>query len=187
MGNLAGVASERDLFANFERMRREIDELFGDVFGRRAIGPHRGSAFLPPADISYAEDPPRAIVTVALPGVRLEDIQLEINDRALHIVGHRRPAEDQGDVYQQIEIERGPFDRIIELSTDVIAAETRATLEDGMLRIELPFDTRASQRRPVQIEAPRFGGAGAGSSGAAAPTPRARAGRAGAGSLGERA
>ena len=179
------MASERDLFANFERMRREIDELFGDVFGRRAIGPHRGSAFLPPADISYAEDPPRAIVTVALPGVRLEDIQLEINDRALHIVGHRRPAEDQGDVYQQIEIERGPFDRIIELSTDVIAAETKATFEDGMLRIELPFDTRASQRRPVQIEAPRFGATG--SSGGSARPSRARSARASAGSLGERA
>ena len=27
------MASDRDLFANFERMRREMDELFGDVFG----------------------------------------------------------------------------------------------------------------------------------------------------------
>ena len=30
-----GVTSQRDLFANFERMRREMDELFGDVFERR--------------------------------------------------------------------------------------------------------------------------------------------------------
>ena len=28
------MSQERDLFANFERMRREIDELFGDVFER---------------------------------------------------------------------------------------------------------------------------------------------------------
>ena len=27
------MSQERDLFANFERMRREMDELFGDVFG----------------------------------------------------------------------------------------------------------------------------------------------------------
>ena len=33
-GNLRRVNPERDLFANFERMRREIDELFGDVFER---------------------------------------------------------------------------------------------------------------------------------------------------------
>jgi hypothetical protein len=34
---------ERDLFANFERMRREIDELFGDVFDRSGFGPGRAS------------------------------------------------------------------------------------------------------------------------------------------------
>ena len=34
--------SERDLFANFERMRREMDELFGDVFERAgAVAPAR--------------------------------------------------------------------------------------------------------------------------------------------------
>jgi len=32
------MPSERDLFANFDRMRREIDELFGDVFERGALG-----------------------------------------------------------------------------------------------------------------------------------------------------
>ena len=39
------VASSRDLFANFERMRREIDELFGDVFERQTG--LRGRGFSP--------------------------------------------------------------------------------------------------------------------------------------------
>ncbi len=32
---------ERDLFANFERMRREVDELFGDVFERTGLSRRR--------------------------------------------------------------------------------------------------------------------------------------------------
>ena len=33
------MPGERDLFANFERMRREMDELFGDVFDRTGFAP----------------------------------------------------------------------------------------------------------------------------------------------------
>ena len=39
--SLGSVPSERDLFANFERMRREMDELFGDVFDRGLAAPPR--------------------------------------------------------------------------------------------------------------------------------------------------
>ena len=48
-----------DLFANFERMRREIDELFGDVFERTGL---RGGGFSPSVDVYYVDDPPRAVV-----------------------------------------------------------------------------------------------------------------------------
>jgi HSP20 family protein len=40
------MARERDLFANFERMKREIDELFGTVLDR-PLAPHRRAAFAP--------------------------------------------------------------------------------------------------------------------------------------------
>ena len=66
-GTLTKVNSERDLFANFERMRREIDELFGDVFERTGI---RGRGFSPSVDVYYTDDPPRAVVKADLAGVR---------------------------------------------------------------------------------------------------------------------
>ena len=47
------MAPERDLFANFERMRREMDELFGDVFERTGLA-RRRSGFSPPIDVYYA-------------------------------------------------------------------------------------------------------------------------------------
>jgi HSP20 family protein len=145
------MASERDLFANFERMRREIDELFGDVFERSGVAPVRRAGFSPPVDLSYANDPPRVIVVAALPGVRLEELELEISGRELHVAGFRRPAESEGRVYQQIEIEHGRFHRVIDLGAEVVARATTATFEDGMLRVELPLSPPDGGTRSVAI------------------------------------
>jgi HSP20 family protein len=145
------MVPDRDLFANFERMRREIDELFGDAFGRGTLARHRRGGFTPPVDVSYADDPARVIVTVALPGVRLAELELEIRARELHLAGRRRPAESESRVYQQIEIEHGPFQRVIELGVDVVPERTQATLEDGMLHIELPLLERSRGGKAVAI------------------------------------
>ena len=61
------MARSRDLFANFERMRREIDELFGDVF-ERADRCGAAAASRPPVDVYYVDDPPRAVVRPISPG-----------------------------------------------------------------------------------------------------------------------
>jgi HSP20 family protein len=142
--------SSRDLFANFERMRREIDELFGDVF-ERSTG-LRGGGFSPSVDVYYADDPPRAVVKAELAGVDIDDVALEIRGRQLVIAGERRPAEAAGRLYQQIEIEHGLFRRIVELGADVVAEEAKASYEDGMLRIEVPLARREETVRRVPIE-----------------------------------
>jgi HSP20 family protein len=142
---------ERDLFANFERMRREMDELFGDVFERTGLSRKR-AGFSPAVDVAYTTDPPRVIVTAELPGVGLEDLDLEIQGRTLILSGHRPPAAVEGDVYQQVEIERGKFRRVIELGADVIDDEASARYEDGMLNVELPLAPAATRPRVVPID-----------------------------------
>jgi HSP20 family protein len=142
---------ERDLFANFERMRREMDELFGDVFERTGLA-RRRAGFSPAIDVAYAPDPPRAIVTAELAGVDINSLELEIQGRKLILAGNRSPAALEGEVYQQVEIERGPFHRIIELGADVRADEARASYEDGMLRVELPLVQGGATRRSVPME-----------------------------------
>src|ERR671925_463904 len=94
-------------------MRREIDELFGDVFERTGLAPRRG--FSPSVDVYYVDDPPRAVVKAELAGVAVEDVALEIRGRQLVMAGERRPDEATGRLYQQIEIEHGPFRRVVEL------------------------------------------------------------------------
>ncbi len=143
---------ERDLFANFERMRREVDELFGDVFERTGLSRRRGG-FSPAVDVAYAADPPRAIVTAELAGVDVDELVLEVQGRTLILAGRRGPAAVEGDVYQQVEIERGLFRRVVELGRDVIADQATARYEDGMLRIEVPLAPSSEQRsRVVPIE-----------------------------------
>ena len=147
------MASSRDLFANFERMRREIDELFGDVFERQTG--LRGRGFSPSVDVFYGDEPPRAGVKADQGGVDLSDVGLEIRGRQLLIAGERRPAQASGRLYQQIEIEHGPFRRLVELGAEVLADQARASYEDGFLEVEIPLARPDQTVRRVRIDEPR--------------------------------
>jgi HSP20 family protein len=142
---------ERDLFANFDRMRRDMDELFGDVMERTGLT-RRRLGFVPAVDVAYTADPPRAIVTAELAGVDMDTLELEIQGRKLLLAGRRDLPAVDGDVYQQVEIERGSFRRVVELGADVRADEAKARYEDGMLRVELPLLQGEPRRRSVPIE-----------------------------------
>jgi HSP20 family protein len=139
------VKSQRDLFANFERMRREMDELFGDALERRSG--LRGRGFSPRVDVYYTDNPPRAVVKVDLSAVNPDDVALEIRGRQLTIAGERRPREAGGRLYQQIEIEHGPFRRAVELGADVVADQAQATYVDGVLQVEIPLAAPEAVRR----------------------------------------
>jgi HSP20 family protein len=140
---------DRDPLVNF--MRREMDELFGDwsEAGRWAR-PQTG--FSPRVDVYYCGKPPKAVVKVDLAGVSLENVNLEIVGRELVIRGERPVQESEGRVYHQVEIDAGPFRRVVELGADVVAEEAKATYQDGILRAELPLRSSRRGSRRVAIE-----------------------------------
>jgi HSP20 family protein len=142
---------DRDLFANFERMRREMDELFGDVFERTRLGRKR-AGFSPAIDVIYASDPPRAIVTADLAGIDVDDLELELEGSQLILAGHRKPPTADGEVYQQVEIEHGPFRRVVELAGEAIADGAKAQYQDGILRVELRLAETESRARALPTE-----------------------------------
>ena len=136
-GYAKAMPRDRDLLVNFERMRREMDELFGDVWGEGWWPARTASGFKPRVDVYYCSDEtPKAIIKAELPGVRME----------------RPVQETEGRVYQQVEIEAGPFRRVVELNADVVAEEARATYEDGVLRVALPLRSSGRASRHVPIE-----------------------------------
>jgi HSP20 family protein len=147
------MASERDLFANFERMRREMDELFGDVFDRGLRPRRRG--FTPAIDVYYLADPPRAVVKADIAGISSDDLDLEIRGRELVLAGMRRPDEADGRVYQQLEIEHGAFRRVVSLGVEVDPEAARAVYRDGILTVELPvLAEQPAGARTVPISEP---------------------------------
>ena len=79
----------------------------------------------------------------------IESVTLEVAGRELVITGERPVQETEGRVYQQVEIEAGPFRRVVELGADVVAERARADYEDGVLRIELPLAGRVARRVPI--------------------------------------
>ena len=103
-------------------------------------------------DVYYCGEPGKAIVKVELAGVSLDSIGLEVVGRDLVISGERPIQETEGRVYQQVEIQAGPFRRVIELNADPVADEASATYDDGVLRVELPLRPRAATSRSVPIE-----------------------------------
>ena len=143
--------SERDLFANFARMRREVDQMLGDAWGRTTYVSRRTTGFSPNVDVYYCGEPQRAVVKVDLAGVELSEIGIEVSGRQLAIVGERPVQETEGRVYQQVEIPSGPFRRIVELQVDVDADRAQATYQDGVLRIDLPLRDPAESTRRVPI------------------------------------
>lgn len=143
----------RDPFANFERMRREVDELLGGAFEHSSLTHRRG--FSPRVDVFYEADPPRAVVAAALPGVDMSEVRLEIRGRKLLIAGVRHAQPSEGRLYQQVEIEHGPFRRVVELGADVATDRASATYDDGILRVEVPVTQGEPKVRTVPIGSAR--------------------------------
>jgi HSP20 family protein len=148
------MTRQRDPFADFARMRREMDELLGDFWDQAGYRQRRqAAAFVPRVDVYYCgeDTPEKAIVKVELPGIELEAVNLEVRGRTLVISGERPVRDTEGRTYQQVELPSGPFRRVVELSVDVNADDAQATYEDGILRVELPTRLpRDAQQVPIE-------------------------------------
>jgi HSP20 family protein len=144
--------TQRDPFANFARMRREMDQLLGDAWERAGYAPRRATGFSPRVDVYYCGDPARAVVKLDLAGIYRDAVSIEISGRRQVVSGERPVQETEGRVYQQVEIASGPFRRVVELSADVDSERARATYENGVLRVELPLQDPDRGSRTVPIE-----------------------------------
>jgi HSP20 family protein len=130
------------------RLQDEIEELFSDLWQvPRFAGLRHG--FRPQVDCFRSADPAQLTVVVELPGVDPVNVQISAMPRALVVSGERTRPRVPGRVYQQMELDYGPFHRQIALAEDVDTANARASYADGLLTIVLPI--AAEPARPARI------------------------------------
>jgi HSP20 family protein len=133
-----------------DKLQEEIEELFADLWQvPRFSGLRHG--FRPNLDCFHTSDPHALTVVVELPGVAPETVQVVVGERLIAIAGERRRPKVPGRVYQQMEIEYGPFERQVRLVEDVDPERARARFEQGVLTIELPVVDQAPTSGRVAI------------------------------------
>jgi HSP20 family protein len=120
----------------FGEMTRIGDELRSLAAGVRTANPARSrdEPWAPPVDIYDLDD--AVVMVVDLPGVRREDIELEVNSDSLTLRG-RRPSEERS---RSLRIERpsGPFQRSFHIGGAIDSAGAQAEYREGVLRITMP-------------------------------------------------
>jgi HSP20 family protein len=138
--------------AQEERARIQMDSLFAHALGlhgqwQSATGAST-PAWAPALDISERTD--AYLVTVELPGVKLNDLQITLEDGLLTIQGERHFANDSSqEQFHRVERSSGAFRRSITLPAQIMADEVEASMEDGVLRILVP---KAEEAKPKRIQ-----------------------------------
>ena len=137
----------RDLFRS---LREEMDDVFGR-FTAEINGEWPAGAIVPSMDLS--ETDANVQVRMDLPGVKPDDIDIEIVGDQLRIRGERKEEkEEKSKTYHRIERRAGSFYRAATLPCAVQEAKAEAEYTDGVLTVTLP-KSEETKPRHVKIKA----------------------------------
>jgi HSP20 family protein len=134
----------RPLFNDIFEFERGIDHLFGTFMGTT---PGFEPGGYPAVELRSSAD--ESVLVAELPGVKKEDVKLSVENGTLTLSGSRA-GHDLPEKARMLrnELWHGSFSRSIELPHDVNAEAIAATLENGILRVQLP---KAEAVRPREI------------------------------------
>jgi HSP20 family protein len=137
-------------FRALQRFADEVDRMFDDV-GRRWVGMPalRGrttDVWAPEVEIFQKNN--ELIIKADLPGLKRDEVTVEVTDDAVTIQGERRreTEEEREGVYRS-ERSYGSFYRVIPLPEGAITEQAKATFRDGVLEINMPAPPTPKGRR----------------------------------------
>ncbi len=130
-------------FEDILRLQKELDYMFGnDIFAHSTFS--RG--IFPAINLFEKED--GLVLKAELPAIKKEDINIELEGDLLTLSGERKTDEVNEDVvYHRRERDFGSFSRKIKLPYRVDNERVAASLENGVLTIELEKDQRDRARK----------------------------------------
>jgi HSP20 family protein len=134
----------RDLVSFQEEMNR----LFNDFFSQSPAKSERGDVIWDPlVDISETEN--EIVVHAEIPGMKKEDVKINIQDNVLTISGEKKRVESEKEHnYHRIERAYGCFERSFSLPSSIELDKVKATYKDGILTISLP---KTTEEKPKEV------------------------------------
>jgi HSP20 family protein len=145
-----------DPFNVFRRFNEHVDRWFGDVGLGRDLGwrgSQQGGLTLWSPQIETFQRGDQFIVRADLPGLKKEDIDVEVTDAGVSIQGERREErQEDREGYYRSERSYGSFYRTIPLPEGAITESAKATFRDGVLEISVQAPPReVSRGRRIEI------------------------------------
>ena len=142
------------------RMHEDMDRVFAQALGGtgggmmsagEGGGAGGGLASWSPA-IEVKQKGNDLVVCAELPGLKPEEVRVEVNEDALVIEGERRQEQsnDQGGVHST-ERRYGRFYRVIPLPQGANADQAKAEFRDGVLEVTVPIPGQQSRRRQIPV------------------------------------
>ena len=131
----------RDPLREFERVRREMENLFSRVSGL-------GESYLEFPLVNIYESSDHLTLLAQVPGVNRDDLDINFHRNHLTLSGKReRGRYGSSEVLRQ-EQSHGQFEKTIRIPFEIRSSEVSASFEDGILKVVMP---KSEQARPRQI------------------------------------
>jgi HSP20 family protein len=142
---MAGTLTRWEPFAELAELRSRFDRLFDDwVDGHER-------AWTPAIDVVREDG--HLVLRADLPGIKPEEVKIEVEDDILTVSGeHRDTKEEKDKNYVRRERRYGSFSRSLALPVGVDAKQIKATTHDGVVEVRIPLPKEA-KKEPVRITA----------------------------------
>ena len=135
-------------FRDFDRLRREMDELYGALSGGTLPMPSAGVFPL----TNLTEDTDNYYVRAELPGMKSDELDIQVTTEGISISGERKiPKEGENVRYHRRERESGKFSRLINFPALVDVNKVEASMENGVLKV-IVAKSEASKPRLISVK-----------------------------------
>jgi HSP20 family protein len=135
-------------FTLLRRMTEEIDRTLGESGARGG-----GSETLWAPAIEVNQQKGKYTVRAELPGLKADEVKIEVTDDALILEGERKFEQEENTAgVRRTERMYGRFYRVIPLPEGANTAEARASFQDGVLEVTVPVTERQGNRRQLTVE-----------------------------------
>jgi HSP20 family protein len=131
----------------FDQMEKEMRDLMEGFWGTDG-GRLATANFVPSIDLIENEN--EFVVTVDLPGLKPEEVNVEFQGGALWITGERKEEkEEKGKTFHRVERSYGEFRRVLPFPSAIVEDKIEAKFTNGVLNVSVP---KAEMVKPQRIE-----------------------------------